>query len=70
MAGTENSIFGQYLDLFAHTEIFIFVFMEIVTRLEPIQRVIFRKAKVNDYIIFTIIFGLFSIFGTYLKSTG
>jgi phosphoserine phosphatase RsbU/P len=66
MAATENSVFGQYLDLFAHTEIFIFVFMEIVTKMETIQRVIFKKATLNDYIVFVIIFGLFSIFGTYI----
>jgi hypothetical protein len=59
MAATENSIFGQYLDLFAHTEIFIFVFMEIVTKMETIQRVIFKKAKLNDYIFFTIILAYF-----------
>ncbi len=66
MAAAENSIFGQYLELFAHTEIFIFVFMEIVTRIESIQRVIFRKATFRDYVVFTLIFGLFSIFGTYI----
>src|SRR5512135_2551279 len=73
MAASENSIFGQYLELFAHTEIFIFVFMEIVTRIEAVQRVIFRKAILRDYVIFILIFGLFSIFGTYIgipNSTG
>lgn len=73
MAASENSIFGQYLELFAHTEIFIFVFMEIVTRIEAVQRVIFRKAILRDHVIFILIFGLFSIFGTYIgipNSTG
>ncbi len=73
MAASENSIFGQYLELFAHTEIFIFVFMEIVTRIEAVQLVIFRKAILRDYVIFILIFGLFSIFGTYIgipNSTG
>jgi sigma-B regulation protein RsbU (phosphoserine phosphatase) len=68
MAGVENSqgLLGGYLDLFAHTEIFVFVFMEIVTKLDTIQRVIFKKATKTDYIAFVIIFGLFSIFGTYI----
>ncbi len=65
-AESAPSVFGGYLDLFAHTEIFVFVFMEIVTKLDTIQRVIFKKARVTDYITFVIIFGLFSIFGTYI----
>ena len=59
-------MFGELLTLFASTEIFIFVFMEIVTKLEMIQRVIFKKATVRDYAVFVVIFGLFSIFGTYI----
>ena len=68
MSGAETSqnILGNNLDLFAHTEIFIFVFMEIVTKLDTIQRVIFKKAKFLDHVVFIIIFGLFSIFGTYI----
>jgi sigma-B regulation protein RsbU (phosphoserine phosphatase) len=65
-AGITESILGKYLALFASTEIFIFVFMEIVTKIETIQRVIFRKAELLDYAVFVIIFGLFSIFGTYI----
>jgi sigma-B regulation protein RsbU (phosphoserine phosphatase) len=61
-----QDLFGGYLDLFAHTEIFVFVFMEIVTKLDTIQRVIFKKARMTDYIAFVILFGLFSIFGTYI----
>lgn len=57
---------GEYLKLFARTEIFIFVFMEIVAKLETIQRVIFKKARLHDYIVFIGLFGLFSIFGTYI----
>ena len=57
---------GHYLELFAHTEIFIFVFMEIATKIDPIQRVMFKKSKIRDYAIFVILFGLFSIFGTYI----
>ena len=68
MSVTENiqSLFGEYLELFAHTEIFIFVFMEIVTKIKTIQRVMFKKARLNDYIVFVVLFGLFSIFGTYI----
>jgi hypothetical protein len=40
------------LALFAQTEIFIFVFMEIVARIETIQRVIIKKASWVDKIIF------------------
>jgi sigma-B regulation protein RsbU (phosphoserine phosphatase) len=61
---------GEYLGLFASTEIFIFVFMEIVTKIETIQRVIFKKAEMRDYAVFIIIFGLFSIFGTYIGIPG
>jgi sigma-B regulation protein RsbU (phosphoserine phosphatase) len=61
---------GEYLSLFASTEIFIFVFMEIVTKIETIQRVIFNKAQLRDYIVFILIFGLFSIFGTYVGIPG
>jgi LytS/YehU family sensor histidine kinase len=72
MSAAEESggLLGEYLNLFAHTEIFVFVFMEIVTKLAPIQRVIFKKALLRDYIGFVTIFGLFSIFGTYIGSAG
>ncbi|HMK15691.1 MAG TPA: hypothetical protein VK450_02095, partial [Methanomicrobiales archaeon] len=66
MSTESPSILGGYLALFAGTEIFIFVFMEIVVKLDTIQRVIFKKAKPADYIVFILIFGLFSIFGTYI----
>jgi len=69
VAEEAQSVLGQYLNLFAHTEIFVFVFMEIVTRLRPIQRVIFNRAEWRDYALFVTIFGLFSIFGTYIGTT-
>lgn len=59
-------MFGEILTLFASTEIFIYVFMEIVTKLESVQQVIFKKASIREYAIFVAIFGLFSIFGTYI----
>jgi phosphoserine phosphatase RsbU/P len=40
--------------------------MEIVTKIETIQRVLFNKAQMRDYAIFIVLFGLFSIFGTYV----
>jgi sigma-B regulation protein RsbU (phosphoserine phosphatase) len=64
-----NSILSHYLALFAGTEIFIFVFMEIVVKIETVQNVIFRRAKQRDYLVFVLIFGLFSIFGTYIGTT-
>ena len=54
------------LALFAETEIFIFVFMEIVSRLDTVHRVILRKAGWVDKVVFIAIFGAFSIFGTYV----
>ena len=68
-AGGSQSILGGLLALFASTEIFIFVFMEIVVKLDTIQRVIFKKAKQWDYFVFILIFGLFSVFGTYIGTT-
>ena len=56
----------KILGLFAETEIFIFVFMEIITRIKTIQRVIIKKAGWRDKAIFIIVFGGFSIFGTYV----
>lgn len=61
---------GEYLGLFASTEVFIYVFMEIVTKIETIQRVIFKKAEMRDFAAFIAIFGLFSIFGTYVGIPG
>jgi len=40
--------------------------MEIVTRIKPIQRVIVKKAGWRDKTVFILIFGAFSIFGTYV----
>lgn len=54
------------LALFAETEIFIFVFMEIITKIKTFQRVAIKKASWRDMLIFILIFGGFSIFGTYV----
>jgi phosphoserine phosphatase RsbU/P len=61
-----SSFFGNYLELFAATEIFIFVFIEITTKIDIIRPVFFSRAKLKNYVVFTVIFGLFSIFGTYI----
>ncbi len=61
---------GEYLRLFASSEIFVFVFMEIVTKLTPVQRVIFKRASLADYAVFILLFGLFSIFGTLIGIPG
>jgi len=55
----------EVLALFAGTEVFIFVFMEITARVEIIQRVMVRKANWRDILVFVLVFGGFSIFGTY-----
>ena len=52
------------LALFAETEIFIYVFIEIMARLKSIQRVMLNKGHWRDIVIFIAIFGGFSIFGT------
>ena len=57
---------GDYLGLFTATETTVYVFMEIVTKTDAIRRVIFKKANFSDYIFFIMIFGGFSILGTYL----
>ena len=54
------------LALFAETEIFIFVFMEVVSKIDNVQRVMLKKASWIDKTIFIVIFGAFSIFGTYV----
>jgi sigma-B regulation protein RsbU (phosphoserine phosphatase) len=54
------------LALFAETEIFIYVFIEIMARLNTIQRVMLNKGNWRDIIIFIALFGGFSIFGTYV----
>ena len=57
------------LTLFAETEIFVFVFMEIMAKLDITQAVILRKASWFNTAIFILVFGGFSIFGTYIGIT-
>lgn len=68
-SGSSQSILGPYLGLFASAEIFIFVFIEIVTKIKPIERVLIKKAEILDYAIFIVLFGMFSIFGTSIGIT-
>jgi phosphoserine phosphatase RsbU/P len=55
----------ELLGLFATTEVFIYVFMEVIVKIKTVERVIFHKATWYDNVIFIVIFGAFSIFGTY-----
>lgn len=55
----------ELLGLFATTEVFIFVFMEVVTQIKSVQRVIAGKFNGFDASLFILLFGGFSIFGTY-----
>jgi len=50
--GISEGLLAGYLDLFVGAEIFIFVSMEIVTKLDAIQRVTFKKARLPDYAVF------------------
>jgi len=61
-----HGFFGEYLTLFAASEVYIYVFMEVVTKVRAVEQVIFKRATMRDYAIFSLIFGLFSIFGTYI----
>lgn len=54
------------LTLFAQTEIFIFVFVEIVVNIPLVQRVILKRDSRWDKLIFILLFGGFSIMGTTL----
>ena len=54
----------ELLELFAETEIFIFVFTEIVVKIPAIELVILNRARWKHYIVFVLIFGAFSILGT------
>jgi sigma-B regulation protein RsbU (phosphoserine phosphatase) len=61
-----QSVFGRLLDLITSTQFFIFIFMAVVTKMQTILRVIFKRTQLIDYVVFILLFGLFSIFGTYL----
>jgi len=58
-------VIHNILALFATTEVFIYVFIEIITHIESIRRVLSKIGTRSDTIFFIAIFGAFSIFGTY-----
>jgi sigma-B regulation protein RsbU (phosphoserine phosphatase) len=69
LLSVSSTTLGHYLELFANTEIFIFVFMEITSRIGVIQNILFKQATLKNYAVFIVLFGLFSIFGTYIGNT-
>lgn len=54
------------LHLFAAAEVFIYVFVEIVTKIPLVQRVLLKNGKWLDKLTYILLFGGFSIFGTYI----
>ena len=54
------------LTLFAQTEVFIYIFVEIMLSMAPIQRVILKMGGWKDKLFFILFFGGFSIMGTAL----
>lgn len=55
----------ELLGLFATTEVFIYVFMELVTHIKFVRIVLSQNANWYHTIFFILAFGGFSIFGTY-----
>ena len=59
----------DWLFLYGQASVFIYVFIEIVVTIKPFQRAINKKATWYDQLVLTILFGGFSIFGTYIGIT-
>jgi len=57
---------ADWLFLYGQTAVFVYIFMEIVVSLKPFKRVIYKQATQLDKIILMLLFGSFSIFGTYI----
>jgi phosphoserine phosphatase RsbU/P len=55
--------------LFARAEVYIYIFMEITTKLSTVQRVLLKRANWKDNVFFILLFGVFSIICTYLGIT-
>ncbi len=73
MLAIAEQMLGEWVNpqnFFASSWVFIAVFMAIVVNVVPIERVIFKRALVRDYVVFTVLFGLFSILGTYAGVRG
>ena len=62
----ELHLFKELLELFAETEIFIFIFMEIIIKVPIVQKIMLRQFSLWNCLGFILIFGCFSIFGTYI----
>jgi len=56
----------DWLFLYGQASVFIYVFMEIVATTKPFKRVINKQATWPDKLIIVVLFGGFSIFGTYI----
>ena len=61
-----NAENNSMLTLFAHTEVFIYIFVEIVFTMPSVQRVLFKIGSWSDKLFFILLFGGFSIMGTAL----
>ncbi len=53
------------MGLFATTEVFIYVFAELIVHIESVRRALLRTASRHDLLLLAALFGAFSIFGTY-----
>jgi len=58
-------VLHEILGLFATTEVFVYVFMEVATHIAFFQKVMSKMAAWHDTVFFILIMGGFSIFGTY-----
>ncbi|MGZ4906170.1 MAG: LytS/YhcK type 5TM receptor domain-containing protein [Halobacteriota archaeon] len=68
-----NQMLSEWVNpenFFASAWVFIAIFMAIVVNIKPIERVIHKKALLRDYALFVVLFGLFSILGTYAGVKG
>jgi len=57
---------ADWLFLYGQTAVFIYIFMEIVVTLKPFKRATYKQGTRLDTIILILLFGGFSIFGTYI----
>ena len=56
----------DWLFLYGQTAVFIYIFMEILVALKPFRRALYKQAAWLDKIILILLFGGFSVFGTYI----
>ena len=55
----------EWLALFAQTEVYIYVFMQLMVRTHPFRNAVRKQASWRDQVMLVLLFGGFSIFGTY-----